>query len=83
MARYFDIKITGGTAAGPYSIYYDSVNPVTVALITSSSLPATGLTYSDMTTGDGVNVTIPNDANSLLCYNNRCCLLYTSPSPRD
>ena len=69
MARYFDIKITSGTASGPYTVYYNSVNPVTIATITSSSQPATGMTYTSLITGNGVNVFVPDGVTSLILKN--------------
>ena len=54
MARYFYILITGGTSSGPYSAYYDSVNPSNYATRVSTNAPATGITYNDLTTGQGV-----------------------------
>ena len=41
MARYFDIKIATGTAPGPYTIYYDSIEAGNIATLTSNSQPAT------------------------------------------
>ena len=69
MARKFDIKITSGTAPGPYTIYYNSVVVGNIATITSSSTPATGVTYSSLTTGTGVNVTVPDGSTSIILYN--------------
>jgi hypothetical protein len=83
MARKFDIKITSGTAPGPYTIYYDSVVVGNIATITSSSLPATNVTYSSLTTGTGVNVTVPDGSTSIILYNSECVsqITYLFPTP--
>ena len=83
MARNFDIKITTGTAPGPYNVYYNSVAVGNIATITSSSLPATGVTYSTLTTGTGLNVTIPDATTKIILYNVPCSnqVSYTFPTP--
>ena len=83
MARKFDIKITSGTAPGPYTIYYNSVVVGNIATITSSSLPATNVTYSSLTTGTGVNVTVPDGSTSIILYNSECVsqITYLFPTP--
>ena len=72
MARYFDIKITTGTAPGPYTIYYDSIGVGNIATLTSNSQPATNLSYSTLTSGNGVNVTVPDSCIALFLYNESC-----------
>jgi hypothetical protein len=83
MARYFDIKITTGTAPGPYTIYYDSIGTGNIATLTSNSQPAINLSYSTLTTGTGVNVTIPDGSYALFLYNESCNTNVTQsfPSP--
>ena len=83
MARYFYILITGGTSSGPYSAYYDSVNPSNYATRVSTNAPATGITYNDLTTGQGVNVFIPDGGNSVILYNELCSsdITYLLPTP--
>jgi hypothetical protein len=83
MARKFDIKITSGTAPGPYTIYYNSVVAGNIATITSSSTPATNVTYSSLTTGTGVNVTVPDGSTSIILYNSQCVsqITYLFPTP--
>jgi hypothetical protein len=72
MARYFDIKITTGTAPGPYTIYYDSIEAGNIATLTSNGQPATNLSYSTLTNGNGVNVTVPDSCIALFLYNESC-----------
>lgn len=83
MARKFDIKITSGTAPGPYTIYYNSVSAGNIATITSSSTPATNVTYSSLITGTGVNVTVPDGSTSIILYNSQCIsqITYLFPTP--
>ena len=85
MARYFYILITGGTSSGPYSAYYDTVSSSNYATRISTSLPATGMTYNDLTTGQGVNVSIPDGSTSIILYNELCnsdiTLIFPTPTP--
>jgi hypothetical protein len=46
MSRYFNIVITGGTAPGPFSIYYDFVSPSHLATLSPSNTSAIGLSGS-------------------------------------
>jgi hypothetical protein len=78
MSLFYDIKITSGTAAGPYEIYYNSINPSTYANIYGTTTPATGLTFTQMTTGTGVRVSVPNDALLTILKNARCNTSQTS-----
>jgi hypothetical protein len=71
MAKYYNIKLTSGTSNGPYTIYYNSVSAGNVATIVSSGTPASGLTYNNVYP-NGVNVSIPNFATSLVVYNTSC-----------
>lgn len=79
MARQFDILITGGTAVGPYTVYYNSVSPSTYAIRVSTGLNATGISYSDLVTSPGVRVSVPNDATILILYNGPCNQQITFP----
>ncbi len=85
MARYFYILLTGGTSPGPYSAYYDSVNPSNYATRVSTNSIATGMTYNDLTTGQGVNVSIPDNSISIILYNQLCStdieLIFPTPTP--
>lgn len=85
MARYFYILITGGTSSGPYSAYYDTVSSSNYATKISTNLPATGMTYNDLTTGQGVNVSIPDGSTSIILYNELCnsdnTLIFPTPTP--
>jgi len=46
MSRYFNIVITGGTAPGPFSIYYDFISPSHLATLSPSNTSAIGLSGS-------------------------------------
>lgn len=67
--RYFYVKITGGTSSGPFSIYYDAVGPNTLATGYTSETSATNITYSQLTTGSGFGVIVPDTASSILLVN--------------
>jgi len=67
--RYFYVKITGGTSAGPYNIYYDTVGSNTFATGYTTGTNAVGISYSALTTGSGFGVQIPDSAASILLVN--------------
>lgn len=76
--RKFFVKITSGTDAGPYNIYYDSVGPSNFTTLVSTGGNAQNISYTDLTTGSGVEVYFTDTATSLILYNtnqqiiNRC-----------
>lgn len=71
---YYDIKLTNGTAPGPYTIYYNSVSPSNIAVIYGTTTPATGISYSTLTSSVGVRVTVPDTSTSIIIYNEQCSL---------
>lgn len=73
MSKYYTIKITGGTSPGPYTIYYN-YPPGIIATIYDSVPPrlATDLEYTELSTGSGIIVTVPDDTTSLYLYNTYC-----------
>ena len=72
MARLFDILIISGTSPSDYTIYYDVVGPTNYATRVSTSLPATDVTYTDLTTSPGVRVSVPDTTIKILLHNNDC-----------
>jgi hypothetical protein len=70
MSRYFDISITGGTSQGPYTIYYNTVVNGNVVNQYPSNNLATGITLSQLLSG--VEVVTPNNATSIIIYNQKC-----------
>jgi hypothetical protein len=70
MSRYFNILITGGTSDGPYSIYYNSVGIGNLVNRYPSNVVATGLTLTQLLSG--VEVITPNNATSVLLFNEKC-----------
>jgi hypothetical protein len=69
--RIFDVKITGGTDNGPYNIYYNNGSGNVLAIYESTSGSTTNVSYSDLTTGTGVRVIIPNTALTITLYNSK------------
>jgi hypothetical protein len=67
--RYFYVKITGGTSAGPYNIYYDTVGSNTFATGNTTGSNAISISYSALTNGLGFPVQIPDSATSILLVN--------------
>jgi hypothetical protein len=67
--RYFYIKITGGTSSGPYNIYYDAVGPNTFATGYTSGTNTTNITYSELTSGSGFAIQVPDSVTSILLVN--------------
>ena len=75
MSKYYIIKITGGTSPGPYTIYYDqNLNSSNIPPIYDSVPPrtATNLSYSELSTGSGIIVQVPDDTSLLYLYNTYC-----------
>jgi hypothetical protein len=69
MLRYFFVKITSGTAIGPYDITYDEVSLDVPATLVYEGGLATGLTYTQLTTGDGVLVSVPYESQVIYLKN--------------
>lgn len=70
MARFFDIQIISGTAPGPYTIYYDTINVSNIVTLTNSGNLASNISFSTLSLG--VNVTIPDGATSIILFNEQC-----------
>ena len=79
--RYFNVRITSGTAPGPYTIYYDQINANNITTRTYTNQPATNVSYADLTTGAGVNVYFPDTALKLYVYNTICNSAYVFTLP--
>ena len=79
--RYFNVRITTGTAPGPYTIYYDQINANNITTRTYTNQPATNVSYADLTTGAGVNVYFPDTALKLYVYNILCNSSYVFTLP--
>lgn len=75
MSKYYTIKITGGTSPGPYTIYYDQVGqPSYIAYIYGSNPLelAINLTLSELQTGSGIIIQVPDSVTTIYLYNNYC-----------
>ena len=70
MNQNYNVIITGGTSTGPYTIYYDTISASTIAVIYSTSNPATNLILSQMQSG--VQVTVPEGTRYIIVYNQLC-----------
>jgi len=58
--------VSGNTPCEFYNVYYNSVNQTNLATIVSSSLPATNVTYTQLTTTLGLLVEVPNSATTII-----------------
>jgi hypothetical protein len=67
MARHFTVTLTSGTNVGPYDIYYDQINANYFAKLRGTNDNADGLTLAQVQ--NGVSVTVPDEATTLLLYN--------------
>lgn len=95
MARYFYVKLSSGTSPGPYTIYYDTVTSPCVVPSSSNILAifdgngalAQNLTYTQLTTGSGVPVIVPDGAVTIVLVNNIAnlnipqCIIIPNPTP--
>lgn len=77
MYQYYNILITGGTSPGPYTIYYDTIDPSNIALTYLDYSAATNLTLSQLQTG--VSVTVPDGTYYIIVYNELCGTNQTIP----
>lgn len=68
----YKITITGGTSPGPYAIYYDDVTPSNIATRDDDGQPASGVTYTELTSVDGTLVVVPDVTSELHVYNELC-----------
>jgi hypothetical protein len=77
MSKSLYVKITQGISVGPYSIYYNAVQPNNYAFLYGTTTNAINIPLSLLTTGSGVRITIPDEATSVLIENaNGDCLNY-------
>ena len=77
MSKSLFVKITQGISIGPYSIYYNSVQPNNYAFLYGTTTEAVNVSLNALTSGNGVRITIPDDATSVLIENaNGDCLNY-------
>jgi hypothetical protein len=77
MSKSLFVKITQGISIGPYSIYYNLVQPNNYAFLYGTTTNASNVPLSALTSGNGVRITIPNEATSVLIENaNGDCLNY-------
>lgn len=83
--KHYTIKLTGGTSPGPYTIFYNYPYPPYFATLydVGPTALATGLTRTQLTTGDGINVEVPSSANVLYLYNEYCLSGITLVPPSD
>lgn len=75
MSKYYTIKITGGTSPGPYTIYYDQVGQSSYIATIYDSNPselATNLTLSELQTGSGIIIQVPDSVTTIYLYNQYC-----------
>jgi len=72
--KVFFIKVTTGTSPGPFNIYYDEnlnygeINFDNLALIYGTSQYATGITYEQLSSDEGVIITVPDTARRIILY---------------
>jgi hypothetical protein len=71
--RTFYVKITSGSSSSLFTVYYNITDSGHIALYdpalgTTFDSPAINLTYSQLTTGDGVLVSVPDTIESIILY---------------
>jgi hypothetical protein len=71
MPKFFNVKITQGVSDGPYDIYYTTTGSSTYqySKLYGTNNNAALLTYSGLTTGDGVSVEVPLDVAKIVIFN--------------
>jgi hypothetical protein len=68
----YRMRITGGTAPGPYTIYYNSISPSNIAYNYEFLSPSTGVTFNELTAINGYLINIPNTSTDVIVYNETC-----------
>jgi hypothetical protein len=69
MPRKFNVKINQAGNPGPYTIYYNTVSPTTIAVKSGTTTPTSNLTVTELSTGNGVLVDVPDGASSIILRN--------------
>lgn len=64
--KHIKVRIVIGSSDSLFDIYYNSIDSNTRALIYGTALPATGLTIQELSSSDGVLVSVPDDATSIV-----------------
>ena len=64
--KYLKIRIEVGTSDSTFDIYYDSISSGTRALLYDTGLDAVGLTNEELETGEGITVSVPDGATSIV-----------------
>ena len=72
MSKYYKVKIDTGTAPGPYTIYYGSINSSNIATLQSNAQPAIDVTHASLSSNNGVLVIVPDNTTRVILYNQDC-----------
>jgi hypothetical protein len=69
--RYFYVRVDSGKSNSLFNIYYNSVSTANIAnaiqyLPTFRTTPAINLTYTQLTTGNGVLVEVPDATSTII-----------------
>ena len=84
MSRYYNVHLTpSSTSPGPYTIYWNTVSSGSVATIFSTGLPATGLTLTQLTGINGVNVIVDDLTTQIIISNPKCPPQYIQAQPTE
>jgi hypothetical protein len=81
--KYLKIRIELGTSDSVFDIYYDSVSSGTRALLYDTGLPAIGLTNEVLEFGEGVTVSVPDNATSIILSSNPAAFCAENPDVND
>jgi hypothetical protein len=84
MSRYYNVHLTpSSTSPGPYTIYWNTVSSGSIATIFSTSLPATGLTLTQLISTNGVNIIVPDSTTQIIISNPKCPPFYIEALPTE
>jgi hypothetical protein len=64
--KYLRIRTELGTSNSTFDIYYDSISSGTRALLYDTGLPAIGISNDALLAGEGVVVSVPDNATSII-----------------
>ena len=69
--RYFYVRVGAGKSSSLFNIYYNTISTATIATAVQQTpiyrtFPAINLTYTQLTTGNGVLVEVPDNTSTIL-----------------
>jgi hypothetical protein len=81
--KYIKVRIAVGTSDSTFDIFYDSPNGVGSALLFDTGLDAIDIPYEALQIGEGLTVSVPDDATSIILDSSPSAFCTTNTSVND